>query len=440
MTSFGTLLEAALGRLAQIGASPQDDVETRQRKALLVLISVLILPISLLWGGLYLAFGSPVGYVPFVYFAVLVGAIGVFSRTRDLAWLLRVNLVDILLAPTLSMIPLGGFLAAGGVGLWGILAPMGALVFGGVRSGVRWYLAFVAVFIGSGVAGGAVGSISPLPTWFTSTMLALNVVVGGTIVFTLLALFAKQRQDALSAMKSAQEQAENLLLNILPRSIAEKLKAEPQTIADQFTSASILFADVVDFTPRAEHLPPAEVVGMLDQLFGYFDTLADRYGLEKIKTIGDCYMVAAGVPSPRADHARALALLALDMLEAVRSSDGVGDLGLELRVGINSGPVVAGVIGHKRFLYDLWGDAVNTASRMESHGTPGHIQITRATHELIEDDFVCEPRGTVTVKGKGEMETWYLVGPKPGPRSTAGQDAVTSVASASENRIMPADA
>ena len=305
MTSFRTLLEAAPGRLAQIGASPQDDVETRQRKALLVLISVLILPISLLWGGLYLAFGSPVGYVPFVYFAVLVGAIGVFSRTRDLAWLLRVNLVDILLAPTLSMIPLGGFLAAGGVGLWGILAPMGALVFGGVRSGVRWYIAFVAVFIGSGVAGGAVGSISPLPTWFTSTMLALNVVVGGTIVFTLLALFAKQRQDALSAMKSAQEQAENLLLNILPRSIAEKLKAEPQTIADQFTSASILFADVVDFTPRAEHLPPAEVVGMLDQLFGYFDTLADRYGLEKIKTIGDCYMVAGrsrpspGAPGPR---------------------------------------------------------------------------------------------------------------------------------------------
>jgi len=241
-------------------------------------------------------------------------------------------------------------------------------------------------------------------------------------------------------MKSAQEQAENLLLSMLPRSIADRLKAEPQTIADQFTSASILFADVVDFTPRAEHLPPAQVVGMLDQLFGYFDILADRYGLEKIKTIGDCYMVAAGVPSPRTDHARALALLALDMLQAVQSRGGVGDLGLELRIGINSGPVVAGVIGHKRFLYDLWGDAVNTASRMESQGTPGHIQITGATHELIEDEFVCEPRGTVTVKGKGEMETWYLVGPKPNPRSTAGQDPVTSVASASENRIVSADA
>jgi adenylate cyclase len=151
------------------------------------------------------------------------------------------------------------------------------------------------------------------------------------------------------------------------------------------------------------------VVGYLDHLFSHFDELAERYGLEKIKTIGDCYMVAAGVPTPRPDHAPALALMALDMLEAMRSNDEVGHLGLELRVGINSGPVVAGVIGRKRFLYDLWGDAVNTASRMESHGTPGRIQITRATYELLADEFECEPRGPVAVKGKGEIEAWYLV-------------------------------
>src|SRR5438309_5968860 len=149
---------------------------------------------------------------------------------------------------------------------------------------------------------------------------------------------------------------------------------------------------------------------MLDHLFSNFDVLAERYGLEKIKTIGDCYMVAAGVPSPRPDHAQALALMALDMQAAVRSVDEVGHLGLELRIGINSGPVVAGVIGRKRFLYDLWGDAVNTASRMESHGTSGQIQVTRATYELLKDEFVLQSRGTVAVKGKGEVETWYLVG------------------------------
>jgi class 3 adenylate cyclase len=240
-------------------------------------------------------------------------------------------------------------------------------------------------------------------------MLALNVVVGGTIAFTLLAIFAEQRLTALAALRIEQDKAENLLLNILPRSIAEKLKANSATIADQFDAASILFADVVDFTPFSERLPPAEVVGILDHLFTHFDALAERYGLEKIKTIGDCYMVAAGVPAPRADHARALAQMALDMREAMRSEDGVAHFGLELRIGINSGPVVAGVIGRKRFLYDLWGDAVNTASRMESQGTPGQIQVTRATYELLRDDFVLEPRGTVSVKGKGEMETWYLV-------------------------------
>jgi guanylate cyclase len=409
-----TVAGAVLGRLALVGADPRDDEDTRSSKALLVLISVLILPIAALWGVLYLAMGSPVGVVPLVYFVVLVGAIGVFSRTRDFASLLRVNLVDILLAPTLSMAPLGGFLDSGGVGLWGILAPLGALVFSDVRAATRWYVAYLVVFLASGIAGEMLGGMPPpLPAWFTSTMLALNIVVGGTIVFTLLALFARQRRDALGALRTEQAKAENLLLNILPRSIADKLKAEPQTIADQFSSASILFADVVDFTPLSERLPPAEVVGVLDHLFSHFDTLAERYGLEKIKTIGDCYMVAAGVPTPRPDHARALTLMALDMVEAMRSSDDVGHLGLELRVGISSGPVVAGVIGRKRFLYDLWGDAVNTASRMESHGTSGRIQVTRATYELLADEFVCEPRGMIAVKGKGEMEAWYVLGLRP---------------------------
>jgi adenylate cyclase len=410
VTSPRTLLETALASLAQVGADSRDDEETRVRKSLLVLVSVLILPVSLLWGGLYLGLGAPSGVLAFAYFVISLAAIAVFARTRNFEILLQIELLDILIAPNVSMIPLGGFITSTGVGVWGILAPMGALVFSGVGAGVRWYVAFLAVFLGSGVTGELLGTVSPLPGWFTSLMLALNIAVGGTMVFTLLALFAKQRQEALTDLRAAQEQAENLLLNVLPRPIAERLKAEPQTIADQFTSASILFADVVEFTPRTERLSPAEVVGILDHLFSHFDTLAERYGVEKIKTIGDAYMVAAGVPTPRPDHARALASLALDMVEAMRSRDGVGHLGLELRIGINSGPVVAGVIGRKRFLYDLWGDAVNTASRMESQGTPGRIQITRATRDLIDDEFVCEPRGTISVKGKGEMETWYLRG------------------------------
>jgi guanylate cyclase len=404
------LLGRVTSRLALVGADPGDDEDLRARKALLVLISVLILPVSVMWGALYLAFGSPVGLVPLVYFVVLLAGILMFARTRDFPRLLLVGQVDILLAPTLSMIPLGGFVEAGGVGLWGILAPLAALVFSDVRSATRWFAAWVVVFLGSGIAGEIIGPVwDPLPGWFTSTMLALNIAVGGTIVFILLAVFARERSEALAALRVEQAKAENLLLNILPSSIADKLKAQTQPIADQFGAASILFADVVDFTPWSERLAPATVVGYLDHLFSRFDDLADRYELEKIKTIGDCYMVAAGVPTPRPDHARALALMAFDMLEVMHSDDEVGQLGLELRVGINSGPVVAGVIGRKRFLYDLWGDAVNTASRMESHGTAGRIQITRATYELLADEFECEPRGPIPVKGKGEIEAWYLV-------------------------------
>jgi adenylate cyclase len=432
--SLRRVIDAALARLAEVGADPDDDEETRRRKALLVLIAVLVLPISLLWAGLYLAFGSPVGYVPLLYFAISLGSVVLFARTRDFGQLLRIQQVAILLAPTLSMIPLGGFLGAAGVGIWGTVAPMGALVFGGVRSGVRWYAAFVAIFLFSGIAGTVLGFESSVPEWFTNIMLGLNISVGGTMVFTLLALFAKQRDEAMVALRHEQERAESLLLNILPGSIAERLKANPKRIADQFPAASVLFADVVDFTPRSENLPPSEIVGMLDRLFCHFDTLAERHGLQKIKTIGDCYMVASGVPTPRPDHARALALLALDMVEATQSSEAVGDLGFQMRVGINSGPVVAGVIGRKRFLYDLWGDAVNTASRMESQGTANHIQITRATYELLKDEFVCEPRGTVAIKGKGDMETWYLVGRRadlvdrvdPVPASAPGAPAESS--------------
>jgi guanylate cyclase len=230
--------------------------------------------------------------------------------------------------------------------------------------------------------------------------------VPSLVVFGLLLAFALQRQ-------TAQGRVENLLLNVLPREIAERLQDDPRAIADHFDETTILFADVVDFTPLSARLGPKELVGLLDRLFTEFDELADRYGVEKIKTIGDCYMVAAGVPAPRADHAQALARMAFEMNEcAARCLPEGGHGDLQLRIGISSGPVVAGVIGRRRFLYDLWGDTVNMASRMESHGTPGEIQITRTTWELVGDEFECRPRGLVDVKGKGPVETWQLVGPR----------------------------
>jgi guanylate cyclase len=399
------------GALARIGADPQDDEELRQKKALLVRLAVLIAPVSVVWGILYLAFGSWVGIAPLVYCAISIASLVVFARTRNFRFLLVVQLLDILVAPTAGgQMLVGGFLPSGAVGLWGILAPMGALVFLEVRRAVRWFVAFLFVFLLTGILGELLFPDADLPMWFTSTMLALNVVGAASIAFTLLATFAHQRNEALSALRGEQEKSEALLVNVLPGSIAARLKATDRTIADHFDATSILFADVVDFTPLSQLLPPTEMVDILDRLFSHFDELVERHGLEKIKTVGDCYMAAAGVPDPHADHARRAALLALDMREAVATSTVAGREGLELRIGINSGPVVAGVIGRKRFIYDLWSDAVNTASRMESHGTPGEIQITGATYELLKDEFVCRPRGTIVVKGKGEMETWYLEG------------------------------
>jgi adenylate cyclase len=406
-------IASATGWLARIGADPRDDEELRRKKELLVLIAVVIAPVSVVWGILYLSFGSAVGIAPLVYCAISVASLVVFARTKSFRFLLHAQLVDILVAPTAGGLMLvGGFLPSGAVGLWGMLAPLGALVFLDVRQAVRWFAAFLAVFVGTGILGEVLFRDVDVPVAFTSMMLALNVIGAGSIAFTLLAIFAKQRNTALTALRAEQEKSEDLLLRVLPRPIAERLKGSHETIADQFVAASVLFADVVDFTPFAQRLAPEEVVDFLDHLFSRFDSLVERCGLEKVKTIGDCYMAVAGVPDPSSDHARKAALLALGMRKVVASSAAAGWAGLELRIGINSGPVVAGVIGRKRFLYDLWGDAVNTASRMESHGTPGEIQITRETYELLKDEFVCKRRGTIPVKGKGRMETWYLVGPR----------------------------
>jgi adenylate cyclase len=204
--------------------------------------------------------------------------------------------------------------------------------------------------------------------------------------------------------------SERLLRNVLPPAIAERLKKDPSHIADGFSDVTVLFADIVGFTVLAARLPPAEVVSLLNRLFTAFDDLAEERELEKIKTIGDAYMVVGGLPEPREDHAQAVAELALAMREAVATVARDTGHALVVRIGIHSGPVVAGVIGKKKLSYDLWGDTVNTASRMESHGVPGEIQISETTCERLKASFDVEARGTIEVKGKGELATWMLRG------------------------------
>jgi len=222
-----------------------------------------------------------------------------------------------------------------------------------------------------------------------------------------LELLNDQNQSLLRALR---EQSDALLLNILPAPIAERLKTSSQLIADRFDAVSVLFSDIVGFTSLSATTTPDNLVRILDRIFTEYDRLADLHGLEKIKTIGDAYMVAAGLPIPQVDHAPRVARMGLDMLTALEQLNREHGTSLQIRIGIHSGPVVAGVIGRRKFIYDLWGDTVNTASRMESHGVTGRVQISDATRAALGDEFVVEDRGVIEVKGKGPLRTWLLVG------------------------------
>ncbi len=399
--------------LARIGADPRDDHEVRLQKALLVGITLMIIPAAIVWGLIYAAFGEWLAAaIPLSYSVVSALSLFIFALTRRYHVYRFSQLLLILLLPFFLMAALGGFINSGAVILWSLLCPLGALLFADTRQAARWLLAYLGLVLLSGFLQTSVRSANNLPSVLVLIFFVMNIGTISAITFILLFYFVGQKNSALDLLRIEQQRSENLLLNVLPEEIAAILKNGNRTSADHFDAVSILFADLVGFTPLSAQLSPKEMVDLLNEIFLHFDALAEKYNVEKIRTIGDNYMVAAGVPRPRPDHAQALARMALDMCDYISHRPPHGDRHIDFRIGINSGPVVAGVIGRKKFQYDLWGDAVNTASRMESHGIGGRIQITQETYELLKDEFICELRGTVMVKGKGEMETWYLLGVK----------------------------
>ncbi|MEG3900548.1 MULTISPECIES: adenylate/guanylate cyclase domain-containing protein [unclassified Microcoleus] len=245
--------------------------------------------------------------------------------------------------------------------------------------------------------------------WVSENVRAVRDAKGELIYYEGTVSDVTERKLAQEELKIQQEQSEKLLLNILPKPIAERLKAEQSTIADSFAQVSVLFADIVGFTELSARMSPTELVKRLNVIFSHFDQLAEKYGVEKIKTIGDAYMVVGGLPTPRQDHAEAIAQMALGMQEKIAKLCAETGEKLAIRVGINSGPVVAGVIGVSKFTYDLWGDTVNVAARMEATGFAGRIQVTDVTYELLKDKYLFERRGVIPVKGKGNMMTYWLL-------------------------------
>jgi guanylate cyclase len=388
----------------RVGADPGESGDVALQKQLLVLLSVGTLPLTALWSAIYFAAGAPLAAaVPAAYTVVAPINTLVFGLTRNLRVYRFSQLLMTLVLPWLVTVSLGGFRESSAVIIWAALCPLISLLVEDLRETVLWIVGFVFLLVATAIMQPyltPVGLPDGFVTWFF--VLNLGTVIG--IVFVFMHYFVGQRNYF-------QERSETLLLNILPREIAEALKVSQNTIAAHYDAVSVLFADVVEFTPMAATMSPLRLVNLLNDVFQCFDDLVEKYDLEKIKTIGDCYMVASGVPRERADHAAVLVQLALDMQEAVAGRS-FGDRRLAFRIGINSGPVVAGVIGRKKFIYDLWGSTVNLASRMESHGERGIVQITRNTFELIGDRFDCQSRGTISVKGAGQIEVWHVVGPK----------------------------
>lgn len=396
---------------SKIGVGPSDNSDLRLKKTLLLGIATMVALAAFFWSAVYAWFGEYLpAAIPFSYAVVSSLSITVFILTRRYQFFRFSQLLLILVLPFLLMLSLGGFVNSSAVILWSLLCPLGALLFATPRQAVIWFGAYLGLVAASGFLQPLLRVDSSLPDPMVLFLFAMNIASVSTIAFILLNYFVRQEQQSMQLLKVEQDRSERLLLNVLPKEIAGELKEGNRLVAQQHDAVSILFADIVGFTGMSERLTPCNVVELLNEVFSHFDSIVEQYGLEKIRVIGDSYMVVAGAPRERPDHAQILARLALEMKQCQCKSEAPDGNKLRFRIGINSGPVVAGIIGQSKFHYDVWSDAVNIAARMESHGIPGEIQIARPTYELIRNEFICRPRGAIVVKGKDKMETWFLDG------------------------------
>ncbi|MGH2806480.1 MAG: adenylate/guanylate cyclase domain-containing protein [Actinomycetota bacterium] len=418
-------------RLTVLGCLPGDSDDVRLRKSTLTLAALTIIPLASVWVIVYFALGLPVSAaIPFGYQLFAGVSLAHFLVTKRYRFFRFTQLLLMLLLPFFLQWSLGGFIASSAVMLWALISPFGALMFVGTRQAIPWFVAYL-VLAGVSVLIEPLLPAGQIPPGVVISFFGLNVGAVSFTAYLLLQYFVRQRERAMAALDAKhrelvaeQERSERLLLNILPGPIATRLKHGEGLIADAFDDVTVLFADIVDFSEFAAITPPEQVVAMLNDIFSEFDRLADERGLEKIKTIGDAYMVVGGLPMPRPGHAEAVADMAVAMRSSVATRSG-GQHPLHIRIGIHTGPVVAGVIGTKKFSYDLWGDTVNTASRMESHGVVGEIQVTAQTYARLKDDYTFVVRENLSVKGKGVMTT-YLLGERPAsPSSSARGDPAT---------------
>lgn len=408
-------------KLRTANVTPDDSDELRLHKSLLVFVSGLVCVAAAVWLLIYWVLGPRLSAaLPFYLQVVVAVNLVVYARWGHFNTFRLTQLSIMLFFPFVAQWALGDFTAASGLILWGMLAPICALLCAGPRESIPWFVAYVILTLVTGVtdyvlAGFAIYA-SAVSRKISVLFFALNFTTISTLVYLFLR-FAIRERDRIQTMlevahtqlEEEQERSERLLLNVLPAPIAARLKNSDDVVADGFPEVTVMFADIVNFTEMAVGMPPTEVFALLNHVFGKFDELTEACGLEKIKTIGDAFMVAGGLNDSCSDPCATVADLALAMRNWISEEAAKSGRSLQLRIGISTGPVVAGVVGRKKFIYDLWGDTVNLASRITSESPQGTIQCDATTYARLKYRFVFEDPVTLRLKGKGMVSVWHLL-------------------------------
>jgi guanylate cyclase len=394
----------SIDRFLELGIGPGDDEAERFRKRVATTVVTLVTVASLPNAATFLSLGQPLAALAEVALVMAsVASLAHLFATKSGYVFLRVTMLLGVLSPIVLMWSLGGFAQGGAAILWSFSMPLAALVFWGTRAALFWWAVCIGGLLVSALLEGTLSTIvDPLPRNAQTVLFAFVLASASVVNLGVLLYFVHQRNVAMA-------RSESLLRNVLPGAIADRLKVRQTDVADRYEAASVLFVDIVSFTAFAERTPAERVVTLLGLVFATLDDLADRHGIEKIKTLGDGYLAVAGVPIPRADHATAAGGMALEVSPTLHDALEEEWPELEVRVGIASGALVAGVIGRRRFSYDVWGDTVNTASRMASIAEPGGVVVTAETAAALADGFVVEPLPDVTIKGKGVLRPYRLV-------------------------------
>lgn len=394
--------------------------EDRLHKDLLIFACAFMNLAVVLWLAIYWLMGLHFSAnVPLSYQVVSVASLLHYFKTKKFVVFRFAQLSLFLFVPFMMQWSIGSSVTASGVMLWALLAPIGALVVSGWRDSVPWFVAYMLMTVISGFFDYylASGVNSGVPMKTIGFFFALNFAAMSAIIYFLVRHFVMETDKIKSQLDQQhellaeeQKKSERVLLNVLPSNIAQRLKEHHGLIADGHADVTVMFADLVNFTQLTESLSPEQMVTLLNTIFSSFDEMSEKYGVEKIKTIGDAYMVVGGLNRERVDYTRDIANLALEMREYLATHPELSRYQLGIHTGIATGPVVAGVIGTKRFIYDLWGDTVNIASRLTDEALQGVIQVDKVTYNRIRHEFMFDPPATINVKGKGEMTMYRLTG------------------------------